>query len=275
MMNAMIRLASEEMHVLQMIFLRNVFACLLVLPFVLAGPQKPFVGFQARPYGWRTVFSWCSMMIWFYSLSIMPISQATALSFTTPLFISLLVILFMGERADPFRLGAIALGFLGSLVIIRPGYSVFDSYSAIVLVGSFCMAISATLVKRLTQHDNALMIVFYMTFLMTPLSLPLALMHWEPLSVNQVFLMLMIAALSSAAHFCMNKAYGSCDLTIVLPFDFLRLLFTSVIAYFLFRELPDAWTYVGALVILGSAVAVSYRESRIKAAVVAEQVAEP
>lgn len=274
-MNNLIRLTAEDLPILQMVFLRNLFACLLVFPFVLMGAQPLFKGFQARTYGWRTLFSWLSMMTWFYSLTIMPISQATALSFTTPLFISLLVILFMGERADPFRLGAILVGFLGSLIIIRPGYSVFDSHSLIVLGGSFLMAVSATLVKHLTRHDSALMILFYMTLIMTPLSLPLAVLNWQTLTLHGLLMVLSVAATSSVGHYCMNKAYAACDVTVVLPFDFFRLLFTSVLAYLIFQEIPDGWTYAGALVILMGAVAVTYRETRTKAAVEAEQVVTP
>ena len=149
-------------------------------------------------------------------------------------------------------------------MILRPGHDSFQYASLLVIATTICWSFSNIFVKKLTKTDDTKVIVFIMMVLMTPLSLPLALMVWQTPTYEQLAWLLLLGWISNQAQFSMTHAYSKADMSVVLPFDFSRLLFISILAYIFFGEVIDLWTIIGASIILASSVYVARKEKQHK-----------
>lgn len=265
-MNTVIRLLSAEMHSTQMVLLRNIGGLIVVVLWetlrTRALPRFPTQ--RIKGHFWRASVGIMAMQLWFYSLSIMPLNPATALSFTTPIFSTIIAILFLGEKAGIRRWSAIATGFIGMLVILRPGTGDIGPEAIFVLVSSMIMGVAAVLVKTLTNTEKPETIVFYMALFMTLWSIAPALPHWQEVTPHQMKLVVMIAVLSTAAHLTMARAYQRVEMVMLMPLDFSRLVFTALLAHMFFGETLDTPTILGSLIIVASTVYIAHREHRLK-----------
>jgi drug/metabolite transporter (DMT)-like permease len=261
-MNSCVRGVSASMPPAQMVLLRNILALIIITPLALwlghgsLRTERPWAHF------WRAAIGIVSMEIWFYALSILKLSFATALSFTSPIFATVFAIVLLGEKAGPRRWIAIGAGFAGALVILQPAEGAMDKRGLIVLVSSAMMALAATVVKTLTKTESPEIIVFYMALFMTPLSLPLGVWVWQPVAMKQIAGLLAVAVSSTAAHLLLTRAYRRADMVVLMPFDFFRLLFTAVLAQVYFGETMGKATVAGALIIVASSAYIAHREAR-------------
>lgn len=265
-MMAFIRELSITMHTTQMVLLRNVISFFMVLLWCmyLHRNKQIFKTSRMSNHFWRATVGILSMELWFYSIYIMPMTLATALSFTTPIFSTIIAMIFLGERAGLHRWGAIVVGFLGVLIILRPDVHGIDHNAMIVLLASLLMGVSGVLVKTLTRTEAPETIVFYMTLFMIPWSLFPALLHWQEVTVYQWFLVFMIALFSTFSHLTMTRAFKRVDLVVLMPFDFTRLIFVSILGFMFFDEKLTLQTALGAFVIVASTVYIAHREARWK-----------
>ena len=260
-MNALVRLASDELHPFQVAFLRFLFGALFILPWLI--PQG----------GWRTqrlglhVLRGClttgTALLWFSSLSLLPLAQAVSLNFTAPLFATIGAALFLGEVVRVRRWTATAVGFLGVLIIVRPGVGEVSPAMALPLLAAATMTVSVLFMKVLTRTDSAATILFYMNVLPLPFLLVFALFVWESPSPQAWGLGVAMGALGVVSHFFITRAFAIADASYVIPFDYLRLPFIALIAFFAFDEVSDVWTWVGAAVIAGSAIYIARREAQL------------
>ncbi len=267
-MTAIVRLLSASMHTTEIVFLRNVVSLAIVVAWkIMLHQDVPrFTTTRLKGHFWRASIGILAMETWFYSLTIMPLTLATALSFTTPIFSTIFAILFLREKAGVRRWAGIAAGFAGMLIILRPDMQPIDSSAFLVLASSAIIAVSGVLVKTLTRTESPETIVFYMALFMIPWSLLPALPHLESVSLYQFWLVFLIALFSTAAHLMMARAYMRVDLVVLMPFDFTRLVFIAIIAYFLFGEVMTSDTITGSLVIVASTVYIAHREAKRKKA---------
>jgi drug/metabolite transporter (DMT)-like permease len=222
---------------------------------------KCFITGRPRGHFWRAGLGFCAMEIWFYSLSILPLNVATALSFTIPVFGTVFAIQIFGEKAGWRRWSAIGVSFVGVLIILRPGSEALDASAGIVLVSSALMALAGTIVKSLTRTEPPETIVFYMALFMTPLSLPPALFHWGPVTMELLCGVALVALFSTAAHLLIARAYRYAEMVVLLPFDFTRLIFTGILAYLFFGETLDSATLAGGVVIMAASCYIAHREA--------------
>lgn len=261
-MSAAIRHASAMVPTPELVFMRNLMSLLLLLPFAvwLGLPALKTRRFKIHFY--RSSAGIIGMELWFYALSVISLNVATAITFSTPIYVTLGAIIFFGERVGWRRWMAIAIGFIGVIIILRPGTEAFEPLVGFAIGASFMQATAGLLIKNLSRTESAFVTLFYMSMIMTGLSFPLAVPVWQAPSLEQLGWMLAIAASSTLAHYCLINAYMHAEAQVIMPFDFTRLLFTAVIAWFAFGEVLDAWTLTGALVILTSTVYVAHRERR-------------
>jgi len=257
----LIRYVSTDVNTYQIVFFRNFFALLLFLPWLFFGGIKKIKTNRMNIYFLRGAVGICAMTLWFHSLSIIPLTVSTALSFTVPLFVAVMSAFFFGEKYGPHRIAALIVGFIGTLIILRPGTEDFNMNSLFVLGATIFWAISSIIIKSASSTDSPGVISFYAVLFMTPFSVPLAYLHWEEISMVSIYWLLALAFISNIFQVCLSIAISSTDFRVILPFDFTRLIFVAIIAYFAFDEIIDMWTSIGALVIMASAVYASYRES--------------
>lgn len=274
LMNVGIRAASAELHTTVIVLLRNFLALLFLLPFLIKAGPSVLPTKRFKDHFWRGAIGFVGMQTWFYSIATLPLNQATALSFTAPLFTSLFAVIFLKEHASRTAWAAMFVGFLGTLIILRPNPHDFD-WNALFVIG--CTSIWATvgmMLKSLTRTEPPLRIITYMSFIMMVLAIPFAVPHWQMPTPHLWLVLLAVAGLSTLAHWSLVKAYALADVVQIMPFDFLRLVFTAVFAWAFFHETSDAYTWAGAAIIVASVVYNARRES-LKKAVVYEEVDLP
>lgn len=264
LMGNIVRLLSYEMHSTQMVLLRNGISLVIIVAIqaVILRGRPRFPTTRLKGHFWRATAGIVSMELWFYSLTIMPVTLATALSFMTPIFTTIIAIFFLGERAGIRRWGAIMAGFLGMLVILRPDIDGISLNAWIVLASSACMAVAGVLVKTLTRTESPEVIVFYMALFMIPWSVGPALLHWHDVTPYQWWLVFLIALTSTVSHLLLTRALVRADMVMLMPFDFTRLIFVAIFAWFLFGETLDMQTILGSLIIVASTVYIAHREAK-------------
>ncbi len=262
-MNAFIREVSAELHPFQIAFFRNLFALLFMLPWLASvgwgGLRTKRLGMQI----WRAVIGVTAMGCWFSAIALVPLADAVALNFTLPLFATAGAAIFLSEKVGVRRWSATAVGFLGMLIILRPGFVEMSPAMSLPIVAAVFMAISVIILKSLSDTENPNAMVLYMNLFMTPLSLLPALFVWQTPSWNALGLMALLGLFAMLAHLALARAYARADASAVMPFDYARLPFVAVIAYVLYGEVADVWTWIGAAVIAGSAFYIARREAQI------------
>ena len=263
-MHAMVRYVSAELHPFEIAFFRNLFGLLAVAPLLVRSGHTALVTKHPRLQMLRAVIGVGAMLCWFYGLSVVPIAEATALSFSSAIFASLGAVLLLGEKMRLRRWLAVIVGFLGTLVILRPGFAAVDHNVFYVLASSVCWGFSIVIVKRLSRSDSTVAIVAWMSIMLTVLSFIPALFVWVWPTPQQLAWLVLIGAVATLGHLAMTQALKLAEATAVMPLDFTRLLWTSVIGYVMFTEVPDSWTWIGGTMIFGSAAFITYRESRLK-----------
>jgi drug/metabolite transporter (DMT)-like permease len=263
-MHATVRHVSDGMHPFQITFFRNLFGLVAILPLAVRAGMASIRSRQPGLQLIRSGFGLAAMLTWFYGLSVVPIAQATALSFTSVIFGSIGAALVLGERMRLRRWSAVVAGFIGALVILRPGFGDVDPAALIVVFSSVCWAGALITVKRLSATDSVVCIVTWNSVLLTVLSLPVAIPVWITPGGEQLLWLVLIGVLATLGHLAMTGAFKASDATVVFPVDYTRLVWASIIGYLAFSEIPDVWTWVGGTIIFASTTYIAYREAALR-----------
>jgi drug/metabolite transporter (DMT)-like permease len=258
---AAVRDLSATLPTFELVFLRNLIGLLIIAPAAMRARGVLMRTRHLRLHGLRAGFTYFGMLASFHALSQMPLADASALQFLIPLFAMLGAAIVLKEAVDRPRLLAAALGFAGALVIIRPGFAAFDVAALIMVASSACYAAEWIVVKFATRTESAATIVFYLNLLMLPASLVPALFVWVTPGVGDLPALLALGLVGWFAVFAQARAVASAETSVIMPFDFLRLPFSAILAFFLFDEIPDHWTWIGAAIIFASAYFLVRRES--------------
>ncbi|PHZ86034.1 DMT family transporter [Paremcibacter congregatus] len=200
----------------------------------------------------------------FYAIVHLPLVQVTALQFTKPLFIVALAALFLSENIRLPRTMATLCGFIGILVILRPGEAELHIAHLAVLSAALGMAVIAIITKKLTRDHLSCTMVFYGNLVIILIcSLP-AFMNWQMPSLLQWGLIAALGLSTYGGQTFMVQAYRHGDTTVVSPFEYVRIIFIAIAGFIVFGEIPDRWTLGGAAIIIGATLFIAYRESRKK-----------
>jgi drug/metabolite transporter (DMT)-like permease len=256
---------NAGLHPFEVVFLRNAFACLLLAPLLAYRGRSLLRSERAGLYGVRVIISLVSMQAWFYALSLIPIGEVTAISYLAPLFGTLGAVFLLGEVVRVRRWTALAVGFVGAMVILRPSGLSLGLGQFCALISAMMGGLTSVLVKQLTAHDDPDKIVFLTNAMLTPLSLVPALLvwHWPTIDVWPALIGMGVCAL--LGHVCVVRGYAATDASLAMTFEFSKLPFVVGIAYLAFGEVIDAWTWTGAVIIFASAVYITRREARLRA----------
>lgn len=261
-MHATIRHVSAELEVFQIAFLRNLFGLAFLIP-VLAG--SGFGQMRTQRLGLHALRGFVNvgaMLLFFSALAIAPLAKVTALNFTAPLFTAMLSVLFLGERFRARRWAAIACGFLGMMVILRPGLTAVETGALLSLASAVLWAVAMILIKMLSRTESSVAIVAWMAIFLSLFSLGPAIWTWRDPSAETWGWLVFIALVGTAAQVSLSQSLKETEPTAVLPFDFLKLIWTALLGAWLYAEIPDVWTLLGAVVIFSSAFYVVWRERR-------------
>lgn len=263
LMNALIRLSAAELHPFVIAFFRNVFALLVMLPWLAQTGLKSLRTKRLGMLFGRSIIGLMAMLTWFTAVTILPLSEAVALNFSVPLFATIGAAIFLGEIVRARRWSATVIGFIGVLIILRPGFAEITPAMSLPIIAAVFMATSVLFVKSLSNTDKPGTIVLWMVLFLTPLSLIPALFFWSWPSWTTLAYLAGLGSLASVAHIALTRAYTKADASAITVFDYTRLPFIAVIAYIMFGEEPDLWTWVGAAVIATSTIYIARREAQV------------
>ena len=260
-MTALIREVGHQIHPFEIAFFRTVTNLVLMLPFAWRAGRGVFRTSNHRIYAIRGLFGFAFLMTYFPGAALIPVSDAQALIFTSPLFATVLAVLFLGERLRPRRVTALVAGFVGALVILRPGVQEVSTGALLVIIGAMANATSNVIVRHTTRSDHPDMAVLYLMIYVTPMTLGPALFVWTMPTPLQALLMVGVGVFATLNQRCLSRAFHAAEATAVLPFDFARLPFAAVIGWLAFAEFPDIWVWVGGAIIFTASVYLAHREA--------------
>ena len=261
-MDGMLRHITTELHPFQTVFLRSIFGLFFLSPWLLRTgleglkTQRPLLH-VAR--GFSSVFGFT---LWVVALSLIPLAEATALSFSMPIFATLGGVLILREKATWARWIAVIVGFIGVLVIIRPGIAIVHIGALVTLLAACGFAASALITRKLSATEAPFTVVFFVSLFMSVVTLAMSLPVWQSPSFEILGVAAASGALGTIAQLCLVRAYGAADVSVIVPFDFVRLIFVTIIGFLVFAQIPDTWTWIGAILIVGGNTIAAHRESR-------------
>lgn len=261
LMNIFIRMMTFEMNTMEIVFLRNVCSTLILLPWVAYHGFHTIKTNRIGSHFWRSGLGVIGMQSWFFAISLMPLNDATALSFIAPILGAILAILLLKEKAGLHRWSAIIIGFIGAMIIIQPSSNGLVWESLIVIFAAFFWAAAGILVKSLSKTESTTRIVFYMSLFMMLMAAPPMFWVWQTPTWEQMAIIFAIAVASTGAHVCLVNAYARADVVVLMPFDFSRLIFTAILTHIAFGETSGLNVWLGASVIITSAIYIAHREA--------------
>jgi drug/metabolite transporter (DMT)-like permease len=201
-------------------------------------------------------------MLWFYAMSRLPIAEVTALGFTTPIFTTAGAMLILGERVKNYRVAGILVGFIGALIVLRPGLRIIDFGAVAMLIAAPLFACSLLMAKVATKTESSSVIVALLSIFCTLTLLPLALVYWRTPTTEEWSLLFLTAIFATLGHYCLTRAFQSAELSALQPFSFLQLVWATLLGLVVFSEQPDLWLWLGAGVIVFSATWIARQEVR-------------
>ena len=257
-----IRYASRTLPTFEIAFFRNAFGLLALLPILLHGGAS--LRTQQLPrYLLRSAIGIGSMLCGFWAIGHLPLSQAISLSYSTPLFVTIAAVIWLGEIVRKRRWAAVVIGFIGVLVIVRPGTSEFSLGTLVAVLAAVLSAIVAIQIKQLSRFDPADTIVFYTYVFWVPLSLVPALFVWQwPQGMEWTWLLL-TGAFGTGGQLLWTRALRLGDVSALTPISFMQLPVVALAGYLLFGESIDRWTVLGAAIIFGANAYIAHREAKL------------
>ncbi len=257
----LVRHLGSDMPAVEAAFIRYLIGILLLLPMIWRMRWRGIRRFSLGLYVSRGVVHGAAVLLWFFAMARIPLAEVTAIGFSTPVFTALGAILIFHEQVRARRMLAIAAGFVGTLIILRPGFQTIEAGSLAQLVAAFGFAGSFLLAKSLTAREDSGDILVMLTIFCTLALLPGALYYWRAPSWIEVGWLGLVAVFATAGHYALTRAIGHAPLTVTQPLTFLQLVWAILFGYWLFDEVPDAWVIGGALLIVAAVSYLAHREA--------------
>ena len=244
-------------------FLRFFFGMIIILPYIIYTKFSVFKTYSLKLQIIRSSINLPAMYLGFSALSMIPFEKNAAINFIVPIFVTVLAVIFLKEKIYLFRISALVIGFLGMLIIIRPGFITFELGVKIALIASFLWALAVILAKTLAKNDSAITILAYQYLFMTLFTLILGILNWEYISYQSLLLIFLAAIFGTIFHLAINHAFKIVDLTYSQPVSFLSLIWASGFGIIFFKEVPDLYTWIGAIIIFISVLIITFREAKL------------
>ena len=262
-MAIVIRLASETLHTFEIAFFRNFFGMLAALPLLYRHGPGLLKTDQLPRYFVRCAIGIGAMFASFWAIGNLPLAHAVSLTYSSPLFVTIAAVLWLGEQVRARRWSAVTVGFIGVLVIVRPGTDGFSAGSLVAVLAAVLSGIVAIQIKQLSRTEPADRIVLWTTLLWVPMSLLPALAVWEwPRGI--VWLWVVAAGiLGTGGHMLWTRALKLGDVSALTPISFMQLPVVALAGWLLFGEGLDRWTVVGAVIILAANAYIAQRETQL------------
>lgn len=262
-MGALMKLAQTDLNVYSAGFLRFFLGLVIITPYILKSKFKVYKTKNFTVHLIRASLNLPAMLLGFAALTIVPFEKISALHFIVPFIVTILAVIFLKEKIHLYRISALFIGFIGMLIILRPGIIDVSIGIQMTLLSSFIFAIVIIITKKLTESDSAITILTYQYTFMTFLSFVIVLFFWSIPSLSSLIYIFLAACSGTILHIALNHAYKLVDVSMTQPFSFLGLVVASLYGYFLFDENPDMFTWIGSLIIFIGVTLIAYREIKL------------
>ena len=270
-----LRLATAQVSAFEAGFFRSLFGLIFALPLLVRPGLALLHTRHFSLYLLRSVFGTLAMLGSFWALAHLPLAQAVSISYSTPLFVTIGAVFLLGEIVRVRRWSAVAIGFVGVLIIMHPSASSYSIHMLVALAAAAIAAGSYISIKFLSRTEPADAVVIYMSLIMTPLSLLPAVFFWTwPDAMGWLWLVL-TGLLATVAQVCMTRAYQAGDVSALIPINFIQLPVVVVCAWFVFGQSLDAATAIGAGVIICANIYIVRREAQLARRTVTDPTIAP
>ena len=263
LMHSAVKYLSKEIHIFEIAFFRCALVIFVLAPVIIQQGKTIFKTKQPKMQFLRIITNSVAMLCFFYGISTTPLAQLTTLGFTVPIFATILAVIFMKEKIKLRRTTALIIGFIGTIIVMRPDISI-ELGALLIIFSSFLWSICLIFIKKLTQTDSAVTISLYFGIGMIPATFVLAFPVMQVIDLRQFAILIFIAITGTLAQTIMNTALKKGELALLLPFDFLRLIWSVLIGYALFAEKPTFTLWIGGFLIIGSTTYIAWREAKLK-----------
>ncbi|MEX2453104.1 MAG: DMT family transporter [Rhodospirillaceae bacterium] len=248
-MNASVKAIALDIHPFVIAFFRHAVGVCLLTPMFLGRGANPLRTARLGLHGLRAMLNVAAMLAYFMALTMVPLATTVALSFTAPLFATLGAMLFLREKVSAKRSVALAVGFSGALVILRPWAVEVETGALLLLFSSTVWAVALIVIKILSRTESSLTITLYASLLQIPFAFVAALFFWTWPTAEQLAVLVFIAICGTGAQLTLSQAFREADATIVLPADFTKLIFAGIAGWLFFAEAPEIWIWIGGTVV--------------------------
>ncbi len=258
-----VRMLSSNLPPIELVFFRNCMGLLIVLAIV---SWRGFGFVRTHRFSdhlKRNVLLFLGMWLWFTSLSQLPLAKAVALHFTIPLMVVPLAIIFLREWPNATRLIWTFVGFVGVLVVLRPGAVPIGSAAILVLASALCYAGVSIFTRALGKTDAPVTTTFYFLALLSVFAVGPTIYVWVTPSISDIPALAVLGIAGTAAPYCFVRAVVHVEITIAGPIEFLRLPISALLAWIIWSEATDLWTWVGAVIIIGAAYYMTRHEHKV------------
>lgn len=259
-MSTMVRSLTDQLHAFEIAFFRNIIGFCMLLPVILRTGIAPLRTDNVWLMAGRGLFNAAAMMLYFLALALVPLAEVSALTFTTPLFVALMAIPILKDIPGPRRILSLVIGFSGALLILRPGIEIINIGAIYALASAASWAVAVIIIKYLSKTNSSVTITLYGLFFLTLFTLPPALFVWRWPTLEEYLVLAALAAAGTIGQLAFAQSMKSADVSLVMPFDFAKLIWASLFGFLFFAEVPTVWTFAGGTIIFASATYVTYRE---------------
>lgn len=257
---AAVRHLSLDLHPFEIALFGAISQSIALLPWILPRRLAALRTSKLFLHFLRALFSTIAVLALFYSIREVPLAKVTALSFTMPIFTTLLAIYFLGEIVQGRRWAAIIFGFVGAMVVLRPGFVAIDTGSVIVVASAFFFALTILIIKTLTHTDSVITISIYGSIMRIPFGVIPVFFVWQTPSLSHLAWFAAIGVLEVVATFSFTQALKDADTAVISPLFYLQLIWAAALGYIFFAEVPGLYTWIGAAMIVAATTYIAVSE---------------
>lgn len=262
-MNAMIRDLARTVSPVEIAFFRSLFGFFLLAPFVWWYGRGTIHTKRFRLHATRGVVHAMSMMIFFVGLSLIPLAATSSLEFAAPLMATTIAVLFLGEVVRVRRLAALAVGYVGVLIVVRPGLVEISVGQILVLISVAMWAGCQLMIRELSKTESAFTQGFYMVSFFTPITFVAALPFWTWPDLETVLILFVLATIATTGTWLYGEAFRRAEMSAILPLESTKLIWATLFGWVFFTEAPDPITLLGGAVIFSAAAYITVRETQL------------
>ena len=262
-MGGLVKDLGQRYSPFQVALFRCLFGFVVLLPLILPHGIQAFRTRHLTMHISRALIGVCAMGCMFYGLANLALADVTAIGFGLPLFLIVMAVMFLGEKVRWRRWTATVVGFIGVVIMLRPGQGAIETPALVVIAGTMLISVAATLVKILTRTESTLSsLAWFGVVSSTAIAVP-AIVVWQPPNALDWLMLILVGVLGAGGQACVVRAYTVGEATAVAPFDYIKMIYAVAVGIVIFGEWPDEWTLTGALIIVGSTLYIARREARL------------